>query len=62
MAAIKIDEHGQIFIPLELSQQIDLQNNDWLKVNVKANQIIMTPHRDPDEDSIQELINLKTLY
>jgi len=62
MTALKIDEYGQILLPLEVGKQLDLQNNDWLKVNIQNNQIVMTPLREPDADLVEELIDQGIFY
>jgi len=57
MTAIEIDEYGQILLPLEVNQQLNLKNNDWVKVNIKSDHILMIPLREADEELIEELID-----
>jgi len=57
MVTIKIDEYGQILIPLEVNQQLNLQNNDWIKVSLKKDHILMIPLREADAELIEQLID-----
>jgi bifunctional DNA-binding transcriptional regulator/antitoxin component of YhaV-PrlF toxin-antitoxin module len=57
VTSITIDEFGQIMLPLEVNQELNLQNNDWLKVNIRPDCIVMVPSRDAlDTELLDELI------
>ena len=56
MTTIEIDEYGQILLPLEVNQQLNLQNYDWLKVSITTDHILMIPLREADAELIEELI------
>lgn len=56
MSTITIDEFGQIRIPLEVNKELKLQNNDWLKVSVKPDYIVIIPSKNElDEDLLEAL-------
>ncbi|MDD3888423.1 MAG: AbrB/MazE/SpoVT family DNA-binding domain-containing protein [Syntrophomonadaceae bacterium] len=58
VTSITIDEFGQIQIPLEVNQELNLQNNDWLKVSIKSDHIVMVPSRDVlDQELLDALIH-----
>ncbi len=57
VASITVDEFGQILIPLEINQKLNLQNNDWLKVSLKSDHIVIVPSRDVlDNELLEDLI------
>ena len=53
---ITIDEYGQILLPLEVNQQLNLQNNDWLKVNIKRNYIVLVPLKSGIDEELLDII------
>jgi len=53
---IKIDEFGQILLPLKINQELNLRNNDWLKVNITSDSVVLTPSREVDGELIEKLI------
>ena len=57
MATLTIAEDGQIRLPLEVNQQLNLKNNDWLKVSIKSDHIVLIPPREVDEELIAALIH-----
>jgi bifunctional DNA-binding transcriptional regulator/antitoxin component of YhaV-PrlF toxin-antitoxin module len=58
--SITIDDFGQILLPLEVNKQLNLQNNDSLKVSIKSNQIVITPSKSWLDEELDEGL-LKTL-
>ncbi|MDD2585889.1 MAG: AbrB/MazE/SpoVT family DNA-binding domain-containing protein [Syntrophomonadaceae bacterium] len=57
IASITIDDDGQIILPLELNKQLDLQNNDWLRVSIKSDHIVLIASKDElDEEVVEDLI------
>jgi len=57
MTTMKINEHGQIILSLEVNQQLNLKNNDWLQVRIQSDQIVLIPPREVDEELIAVLIH-----
>ena len=57
MATLTIAEDGQILLPLEVNRQLNLKNNDWLKVSIKSDRIVLIPPREVDEELIAVLIH-----
>lgn len=58
-ATITIDEEfGQIMLPVEVGQKLNLGNFDWLKVNVLSNHMVLSVTREEiDEEFIKALIH-----
>ena len=53
---ITIDENGQILLPLEVNKQLNLQNNDWLKVNIKSDHIVLIPLKSGIDEELLDII------
>jgi bifunctional DNA-binding transcriptional regulator/antitoxin component of YhaV-PrlF toxin-antitoxin module len=53
---ITIDENGQILLPLEVNQYLNVQNYDWLQVRIQSDGIVIIPPQELDEEIVQELI------
>lgn len=58
--SITIDDFGQILLPLEVNKQLNLKNNDYLKVSIKSDQIVIVPFKSWFDDELDEGL-LKTL-
>ena len=56
IGSITIDEYGQILLPLEVNQQLNLQNNDWLKVNIKSDHIVLVPPKSGIDEELLDII------
>lgn len=56
MDSITINEHGQILLPLEVSQILNLQNNDVLKVKIESDRVILIPQTAEINDNAFEEI------
>lgn len=57
IASITIDEeYGQILVPLEIGQKLNLKNFDWLKVNVLTNKIVLSISREEVDDELIEAL------
>jgi bifunctional DNA-binding transcriptional regulator/antitoxin component of YhaV-PrlF toxin-antitoxin module len=56
-ATITIDENGQIILPLELNQYLNLKSFEWLKVKIESDVIILVPPKALDEETIESLIH-----
>lgn len=54
---ITIDENGQILLPLEVNQYLNVQNCDWLQVRIQSDGIVIIPPKELDEETIKELIH-----
>jgi hypothetical protein len=58
MATIKINESGHIEIPLKDDQKSKFKDNDYVKVNVKSDRIVIVPtDHELDEELIKALIH-----
>lgn len=58
MVKISIENNGQLSIPLEANEYLNLQHNDWLKVSVQNNCIMLIPPKaELDEEFIADLIH-----
>lgn len=59
MTNIIIDEdNGQIRLPIEVSEKLNLKNFDWLKVNIKAGHpVLILEKSEEDEDLLDALIH-----
>lgn len=58
--SITIDDFGKILLPLEVNKQLNFKNDDYLKVSIKSNQIVLAPFEFWQEEELDEDI-LKTL-
>ena len=56
MATITIDENGQILLPLEVNNKLNLQNNDWLKVNIKSDHVVLIPLKSGIDEELLDII------
>jgi len=58
-ANITIDEeYGQIQLPLEINEKLNLRNFEWLKVNILSNKIALSLSKDEvDEQLIKSLVH-----
>jgi len=55
--SITIDDFGQILLPLEVNKQLNLKNDDYLKVSIQSNQIVIAPFKSWfDEELDEELL------
>jgi AbrB family looped-hinge helix DNA binding protein len=55
---ITIDENGQIRIPLEVNKELNFHNNEWVKVSVKSDHLVIIPTKDKlDEEYLAALIH-----
>lgn len=56
---VTIDEFGQILLPLEANRELNLHNDDLLKVSIKSDHIIVAPlTKDAiDKNLIEALIH-----
>ncbi|GAB6181805.1 hypothetical protein JCM14036_31240 [Desulfotomaculum defluvii] len=57
MDSIRINEHGQILLPLEVSQILNLQNNDSLKVKIESDRVLLIPQTDGLNDNLEEILD-----
>jgi|GEM_PF-985731 hypothetical protein len=60
--SITINDFGQMLLPLEVNKQLNLQNNDYLKVSIQSNLIVITPFKscldqELDEGLIETLLH-----
>ncbi|ACV62543.1 hypothetical protein Dtox_1686 [Desulfofarcimen acetoxidans DSM 771] len=53
---ITIDEYGQIMLPLEVNQQLNLKNNEWIKVNIKSDHILLVPSKPGIDEELLDII------
>lgn len=52
------EEHGQIILPIEIGEKLNLQNFDWLKVHIKTNQVVLcVSNNELDEELLKVLIH-----
>jgi len=58
--SITIDDFGQILLPLEVNKQLNLKNDDYLKVSIQSNQIVIAPFKSWFDEELDEEL-LKTL-
>jgi len=59
VTGVSIDQFGQILLPLEANRELNLHNDDWLKVSIKSDHIVIAPQtRDTiDKNLIEALIH-----
>ncbi|HWP96480.1 MAG TPA: AbrB/MazE/SpoVT family DNA-binding domain-containing protein [Syntrophomonadaceae bacterium] len=59
IASITIDEeYGQIVLPVEIGQKLNLSKFDWLKVSIQSDQVVISVARDQlDEELLAALIH-----
>lgn len=56
--SITIDDFGKIVLPLEVNEQLNFKNDDYLKVSIKSNQIVLAPLKFWfDEELDEEMLN-----
>ena len=60
--SITIDDFGQILLPLEVNEQLYLRNNDYLKVSIKADQIVIAPFKSGLDDELDEGLLVTLLH
>lgn len=55
---IQIGKDGQIILPIEINNELNLHDNDYLKVSIKEKHIELIPTRtELSEEIIQKLIH-----
>jgi bifunctional DNA-binding transcriptional regulator/antitoxin component of YhaV-PrlF toxin-antitoxin module len=53
-----IEDDGKILIPLEVNQYLNLDHNDWLKVSIESDYIVINPPKiGLDEVLLEELVH-----
>lgn len=53
-----VEDNGQILIPLEVNQYLNLEHNDWLKVSIESDYIVIIPPQNGlDEVLLEELVH-----
>lgn len=51
-------EYGHILLPLHTGQQLNLDDFNWLKVDVKSDHMVLSPFSyGVDDDFLETLIN-----
>jgi len=58
--SITIDDFGRILLPLEVNKQLNLKNDDYLKVSIQSNQIVIASFKSWFDEELDEEF-LKTL-
>lgn len=58
MAVMKVDKDGQLVLPLEVCKKANLHNNDWLRVKIQPDCMLLIPSRvEIDEEIIEDFIH-----
>ncbi|MEG6521811.1 AbrB/MazE/SpoVT family DNA-binding domain-containing protein [Desulfotomaculum sp. 1211_IL3151] len=54
----RINEHGQLLLPLEVGKLLNLQNDDLLKVTIESNYILLTLENiETKEDGVEKILD-----
>lgn len=53
-----IEDDGQILIPVEVNQHLNLKHNDWLRVNIESDYVVIIPPQiGLDEEMLEQLVH-----
>ncbi|ABO50289.1 hypothetical protein Dred_1764 [Desulforamulus reducens MI-1] len=59
LTGITIDEYGQLRFPLEVSQILNLKNNEMLKVKIQSDHLVLIPQKaGTDEEILDEMLKV----